>query len=270
MADPGNHMAIKRVSLILSSAVFLLLGLTAGAYYWWWRPAPAAPTALVSPPPPRTDADRVVDTAPQELLPALDESDPWVHGVVAELSSHPRLLAWVASEPDLIRVMVAATDRVAHGASPRRQLAALAPEGSFQATTDDRGHLVPAGPSFTRYDLIADIVNALDTESAALAYQRLRPLLGEAYGEIAPPGSRFDQALARAIAELLAVPAIESPELEATLEGYRYRDPRLEALSPAQKHLLRMGAANVRRLQAKLSAFAQAADLPAPETGASR
>jgi hypothetical protein len=43
---------------------------------------------------------------------------------------------------------------------------------------------------------------------------------------------------------------------------WRYEDPGLEDLSPAQKQLLRMGPANVRRVQRQLRALAQALGIP--------
>ena len=44
---------------------------------------------------------------------------------------------------------------------------------------------------------------------------------------------------------------------------YEYADPRLEAMTPAQKALLRMGPRNVPRVQAKLRELAAALGLPA-------
>jgi hypothetical protein len=43
---------------------------------------------------------------------------------------------------------------------------------------------------------------------------------------------------------------------------YELADARLESLSPAQKHLLRTGPANVRRLQAWLREFREALSAP--------
>jgi hypothetical protein len=47
---------------------------------------------------------------------------------------------------------------------------------------------------------------------------------------------------------------------------YEYADPKLEALSPAQKALLRMGPRNVPRVQAKLRELAAALRSPAERT----
>ncbi len=40
------------------------------------------------------------------------------------------------------------------------------------------------------------------------------------------------------------------------VKTYRYVDPKLEALSPAQKQLLRMGPENAQKIQAKLRELA--------------
>lgn len=197
-----------------------------------------------------------------ELLPHLDDSDSLVRTVVSALSSHPRLVSWIASEEGLVRTFVAAVDQVAEGESPREQIVGFAPPRGFEAAVDDGvGALVPAPRSTSRFDLLVGIFTAIDSDSAALIYQRLRPLITEAYREIGRLDADFDQTLMRAIAELMAVPIVDRPVLEATVEGYRYRDPALESLSAAQKQLLRTGAENTRRVQAKLAELSQALGL---------
>ena len=46
--------------------------------------------------------------------------------------------------------------------------------------------------------------------------------------------------------------------------SFAFADPALEKLSPAQKHLLRMGPRNVRAIQHQLRAMAEALAPPAP------
>ncbi|GMU06211.1 DUF3014 domain-containing protein [Corallococcus caeni] len=55
--------------------------------------------------------------------------------------------------------------------------------------------------------------------------------------------------------------------VELTPKGalYVYADPSLEALGAAEKHLLRMGPENMRKLQAKLTELAAALGLPSAE-----
>jgi hypothetical protein len=109
---------------------------------------------------------------------------------------------------------------------------------------------------------VATVVS-LDTEGTAEQYRRLRPLFQEAYRDLGFRTS-FDAALAGAVEMLLAVPVPQGPvELErAGVGAYEYRDPELEGLSPAQKHLLRMGPRNIERVQAKLRHLVEALDLP--------
>lgn len=249
---------------VIFGAIVAIIAIIAGGVYWLRR-EPPAPAELAAPAPRSlpSEADGDSPSPPQELLPPIDASDPLVRTVVRELSSHPRLLTWIASDQGLVRTFVAAVEQIAEGKSPREQLAAFTPPQGFEAAVDDTaGGMVAAPRTSARYDVVVDILTAVDSDSAGLAYQRLRPLFAEAYREIGRQGSDFDETLARAIDELMAVPAVDRPVLEATVEGYRYRDPGLEALSPAQKHLLRTGAANVRRVQAKLAELRAALDLP--------
>ncbi|HLM44689.1 MAG TPA: DUF3014 domain-containing protein, partial [Myxococcaceae bacterium] len=55
--------------------------------------------------------------------------------------------------------------------------------------------------------------------------------------------------------------------VELTPKGalYAYADPRLEALGAAEKHLLRMGPENMRKVQTKLTELAGALGLSSPE-----
>ena len=68
-----------------------------------------------------------------------------------------------------------------------------------------------------------------------------------------------------AIAGLLQVPAIDGDiRVEQTGEGigYQYADDKLEALTGAQKQLLRMGAKNIRIIQSQLRTFGMAIGIP--------
>jgi hypothetical protein len=116
--------------------------------------------------------------------------------------------------------------------------------------------------SYDRYNAIANAVDAIDPEGAARAYRRLRPLMQQAFDELGYVNLPFDERLARALGQLVDVPAQEGDVmLKATSVTFQYADPELEALSPAQKHMLRMGPHNMRLVQTKLRAFARAAGL---------
>ena len=97
------------------------------------------------------------------------------------------------------------------------------------------------------------MVASLDTAACVSLYRRAKPLLDQAWRALGHTDVAFEARLADAVRHLLAVPVPTGDEaLVRPLVLYEYRDPELEALTPAQKHLLRMGPANVRRIQAKL------------------
>lgn len=275
-------------------ALVVLLVLLAGAGVWYWLRSPDGSDATIrggdlgeTPPARAAPADSAPD------LPPLDASDALVRDLVAGLSSRPRLAEWLATDR-LVRRFVGAVVSVAAGTSPRDELGFLGPDGAFEvrgsgaggdgAAADDEpatGEAAGDRPaaaadrvavvdpaSYDRYDPVAATFASLDTRGTAGTYRRLRPLFQEAYRELGFSEGSFDGTLARAVENLLAVPVPDGPvEVVPAAEGtdWVYRDPALEGLSPAQKHLLRMGPENVRRVQAKLRELAGALDLPLVE-----
>ncbi len=79
-----------------------------------------------------------------------------------------------------------------------------------------------------------------------------------------PPTADFDPVLEGAIVELLKVPVVQG-DVELAPSGivYSFVDPKLEELSAAQKHLLRMGPQNIQAVQKKLREIAQYLGIPA-------
>ena len=170
----------------------------------------------------------------------------------------------MASE-DLVRRFAAAVDNVASGANPKTHVRALAPDGSFavlEAEGDDQSGLQVDPESYRRYDTLTAVVTSLDTGGSATLYRNLRPLFDEAYRDLGYPNGSFDEALSRAIQHLLAAPVERAgADLTPGVLSFKYLDPELEALSPAQKQLMRLGPANARRVQGKLRELARAAGL---------
>ncbi len=225
------------------------------------RPAASETSAAVQPGP------EVTPTPAQTLVPplpegvTLDGSDGPVRVVVGVLSANPVWVKWLASE-DLVRRFVASVDNVAHGRSPRSHLDFARPTGRFSVLK--RGRVLVADPkSFHRYDLATEIFTSLDIPGTVAAFKELEPLMDQAYAEIGKPGTTFRETLWKAIAELLAAPVVPAGvPLEEKVVTYRYADPRLEELSDAQRHLLRMGPRNVQRIQARLRELARALGMP--------
>jgi hypothetical protein len=233
--------------------------------------APGLPAARAPEPgePPAEPAPGLEPAPPAPPLPALAESDAFARERVAGASKRPELAAWLAGE-GLVYRFVAAVDAVANGESPREQLAELAPREPFRAR--ERALRPTVDPrSWERYDRVAEVFASLDAEACAALHRLLLPLFEAAYAELGRREGRFDDALARAFRELLAAPVPEGEiELVAKVRSYQLADPALEALSPAQKHLLRMGPRNARRVQAKLAELAAALGLESAAASAAR
>lgn len=200
----------------------------------------------------------------------LGKSDDLIREQTKELSSHPKLARWLMTE-DIIRKFTAAVDNIANGLSPIPQIDFFTPGGEFEVTKRNGNYRIDS-KSFRRYDSVADAFLSLNTEGCAKLYRQAKPLIQKAYMELGYPTKDFDETLLRAMVELLKVPIVEGDMVvQKGVVTYIYADSRLEKLSEAQKHLLRMGPENVRIIQEKLrelaSEFGFPQDkLPSPET----
>lgn len=237
---------------LVALGVLTVGGLVAGAV-WWSQPS--ASTAALSPPvmaPPPVAAVPQAPVAPIHTRPPLE--------LLESLSSDPEYARWLQAG-GLVDRIAASVAAVSEGHSPREPLSFLAPQGSFKVEERKTGTFISTA-SYARYDTVARVVNSLDVEAVGRAYSALRPALSAAYATLAPPGARFDQALQRSMQTLLAVPVVHG-DTEVVPRGavWAYKDTSLEALTPAQKHLLRMGPKNVARMQEKLRALSDALDL---------
>ena len=196
--------------------------------------------------------------APAEpvYLPPLGEADHVVRPLVSALSSHPRVLRLLTTD-GLIRRFVVSIENIANGQTPAAHLQAIRPAGRYEFI--DHEEVVLADPrGYARYDDIATAFASVDVRGAARLYTMLKPRLDEAYRDLGHPGS-FDRAMEQAFVSLLSVPVVPGDVyLEPHGALFRYADPALEALTPAQRQLLRMGPANVRRIQGQLRELATA------------
>ncbi|WP_404362497.1 DUF3014 domain-containing protein [Corallococcus coralloides] len=251
---PPSPLRSLRWPLGIAAAVALL----GGSSYFLLRtpePLPAPTPAVAEPTPPAPPAPPAVQ---------LSGTDARVRELLKGLSSDADFARWLASE-DLARRFAASANLIAEGQSPRMPLSFMAPAGTFRATRR-HGHLVTSPESHTRYDGVTRVISSLDAKRAGQVYQELKPLLDAAHAELAPPGRSLDATLSRAIGRLTRVPVPRTaPELTPKGALYAYADPDLEALGAAEKHLLRMGPENMRKVQAKLTELAAALGLPSPE-----
>ena len=231
---------------------------------WWRSPEPpgnagtagTAPAAADVALPPLGGSPFPVD------VPPLDMSDAFVRQWVPRLSAHPRITAWLTTD-GLIRNFVTVVSNIAEGSTPAGRVAVLKPSGSF-LVVERSGSLLIDARGFARYDDLAAAFSSLDASAAAQLYATLKPRIEEAAAELGIRPGTFDATLERAFVVLLQTPVGDGPwRVEPWGIGYRFADSRLESLSGAQKHLLRMGPANARLVQRTLRDLAAALGIPA-------
>ena len=207
-----------------------------------------------------------LETPPEVELPPLEESDEWMRQVVAQLSTHPALARWLVVD-ELIRRFTVVVDNVAEGVSPRVHVPFLTPAESFKS--HEAGGRFQIDPdSYKRYDNLVAVVESLDVRGTAELYRSVKPLIQTAYEDLGYPGRDFDDTLARAIRRVLETPVVSGEiALRPKVSSYAFEDPELESLSEAQKHLLRLGPSNLRRIKATVRELAVAVGIPSEGLG---
>jgi hypothetical protein len=253
----------SRTPLWIAAGLLIIAAAVAGVVFFT-RPAPAPPRepAAQANAAAQTEAlDPLGPTVEPIDLPPLVLTDPLVREMLGKLSSSPTLAAWLATD-GLIRAFVVSVENVADGASPAKHVRVLAPRSAFRTLTED-GVTTVDPRSYARYDGIANAAASMDPAGLARVYSILKPRLIEAYAELGHPAGDLDAAVERAIVQLLEAPVVEEPiVLRPRVLSFRYDRQDLEALSPAQKQLLRMGPRNVRRVQDQLRAVARELGIP--------
>ena len=259
--DPEKKTGLLFPALLALAAI-AAIGLLAVVYLAFKAPEEPEVTPTTSPITAPAATPTPAPTATPVVLPLLDQSDDLVRQLVTALSANPELGRWLA-ETHLIQTVTVVTVNVATGESPKPHLRFLAPKTRFVPKRIGRA-LVPDPASFAGYDVMADAIASLDAGSTAATYRTFEPLFDVVFKDFGIPEVRFRAMLDRAIANLLAVP-IPGAEVELVphATSFRYRDPRYEDLTPAQKQFLRMGPRNVKIIQGKLREIAAALAAPA-------
>ncbi|HYD39212.1 MAG TPA: DUF3014 domain-containing protein [Anaeromyxobacter sp.] len=239
----GEWAAVILAAVVVAVAAWVLLRKP--------EPPPAQPqqTAEVVAPPAQADA------------PAAQVNDADARAELEKLGTDPAYRRWLAQADDLVRRWAVVTDNLDRGESPRKALEVLAPKGSFQVV--QRGAKSYVAPSsYARYDEFAGAVDSIDVTTLAGVYRTLHPALEAAYRALGYPGGSLDAATARALRRLEGAP-IADGDVEVIPDGgvFVYADPKLEGLGQVEKHLLRMGPDNERRIQAKARAVREALGL---------
>jgi len=246
-AGPRRPGGPKLLPIALVAVAIVLAGLI---WFFWLRDR----TGGEPPPPAEPMPAAAVETAepePELELPPLDASDALVREMVAGVSGNPVLASWLVNE-ELVRRFVAAAVSVAAGDVPASQLRFMAPaEGFRERRSGARVVLDPE--SYDRFDRMVGAFLSLDTAGSAELFERIEPLAQEAYRDLGYPDGDFREVLGKAIRHLLRTPRVSGAiELVPKVESFEFADSDLEALSDAQKQLVRIGPDNTARIQAKL------------------
>ena len=264
-------------SAVWIAVVFIVVAASAATVYFIRsrRPVPApAPVKAAQPaqealPPLGSNAEQIEDAgtgsgdgeAEQIEVPPLGESDALVRDLVRKITSHPQALAWLTTT-GLIRNFTVVVANVAEGTTPAGRLRVLRLSSPFQVV-ERNGEILIDPRSFDRYDGVAAAAASIDPPGASRLYATLKPRIEEAYAELGVQPASFDLELERAVVALLQVPTVEGPvRLYPKGIGYRFADPNLERLTPAQKQLFRAGPRNVRIVQSALRQLALALGIP--------
>lgn len=183
-------------------------------------------------------------------LPAIGSSDPFFREELLKLS--PGLAPWLNTD-QLIRKYLVIVNDFAQGLRLEKHMRFLKPELPFSVEQDD-GRLVIATASYQRYDRLAQAIDRLDVPATLAFYQKIKPLLVQVFSEFSyPEDYRLDDIFTKAAAEILSAPVMDQRiALIRPSVNYKFADPRLEALNPVHKQMLRMGPENTQIIQNKV------------------
>jgi len=249
----------------IAAAALLVIAVAATGYFIFRNrtaPAPVTAAPVAAPAAPTDAASPLGAEAPVIDLPPLDQSDQVVRGLVKELTSNPSVLAWLTTN-NLIRNFTVVVTNIAAGEPVAKQVPALRPHGGFQVDGRGENYSISA-QSYARYLPLATAASSVPPENLAKLYTSLKPRINEAYGELGQGDTTFDQTLERALVLLLKTPV---PQGRVAVQPsraveYRFTDPALEKLTPAQKLLIRLGPENQRTVQMSLRNIALALGIP--------
>ncbi len=183
--------------------------------------------------------------------PSLNQSDQPFHEALAALPGAPGLEKLLVPD-NIIRHLVVTVDNLSRKKVAVDQRPIKPTAGQFM-TLANGDQLIIDPENFKRYQPFIEVVKATDPQRAVQLYYRFYPLFQAAFDDLGYQNAYFNDHLIALIDHLLATPDVSGPvALVQPNVMYRYADPALEALSPGQKTLIRMGPANEALLKARL------------------
>ena len=209
----------------------------------------------------KSTIDNIVELPQEEwfILPDLDNSDALLREEILGVS--PQLAEWLTTD-QLIRKYVVITNDFSQGLRIEKHMRSLNLDQPFTVDQDNKGIFI-AAKSYQRYDKLAAAINAMDVQATLAVYKKFRPLLLQVFDEFSYPDEyQLEDIFTKAAAVMLAAPVIEEPvALLKHANHYRFADPKLEALNPVHKQMIRMGPVNTRIIKNKLRLLLEAFDV---------
>ena len=204
--------------------------------------------------------DNIVDLQQEEsfILPDIDHSDAQLREEI--LGGSPQLAEWLITD-QLIRKYVVITNDFSQSLRIEKHMHFLNLDQPITVDQDNTGIFI-AAKSYQRYDKLATAINAMDVQATLVVYKKFRPLLLQVFGEFSYPDEyKLEDIFTKAAAVVLAAPVIEEPvALVKHANHYKLADPKLEALNPVHKQMIRMGPDNTRIIKNKLRLLIEAFD----------
>lgn len=247
-------------NMIWYGAAGVLVVLAGIALFLSWRAhhtEQAAPVAATAPPPAAPAPPAIANPVPAEAssnappLPPLESSDKPLHDALAELIGGKSVDELLRPEM-LIRHIVVTVDNL-----PRRHASVeMRPTrnlpGKFLITGGDENPVIDPA-NYQRYAPYVHALQELNAQRFAALYFRFYPLFQQAYESLGYPNGYFNDRLIQAIDDALSAPDVRGPvALTRPNVMYQYADPKIEALSYAQRLMVRLGPDNEAIVKAKL------------------
>jgi hypothetical protein len=272
----------------------VLVVLALALAWWWWRessapPAPPPAPPVIQPVEPAAPAASAASAAasaaiafpvepepsasqPAFVMPMPDKADGMVQAELTDLAGREGVLTFLQID-GFARRAVATVDNLDRKHAPARVWPVNPTPGRFSASGPEGARVIDVDNAL-RYAPFVQFVESIDMARAAALYRWMYPLFQRSYEELGYPRSYFNDRLVQVIDHLLQTPVPQQPVAVKLLEikgpvgserpwvHYQFVDPALEQASAGQKMLMRVGAVNQRRLQARLAEFRDALVAP--------
>lgn len=217
------------------------------------QPEPeTTPEPVEAEPPINAEPEPIVEATPAQTVPETDDKTLFEELKAVTLDAAEQQIARLVVSSDLFNRFVVQIDNIANQQLANNHRLFKAPQGQFQVYQQADRLWIDA-QSYQRYDGYVALLDAMDNQQLIAMYQNLLPAMQEKYAEIGSRRVAFEDVLMDAVEHLLATPEVPTPiEVKTESVMYQFADERIEALSPVQKQLIRMGPENMRRVKVKL------------------